>query len=307
MEKICRNCLSHNIKFGTSGIYAPFFLKRVFNIDLINLGVMLHVNQNNQLITNFQNNGLESILNFQSPALTSIRVCSDCGFVGPDMYFSADQLQPLYQDYRMESYNQERVRYEPHYQQIQHLVGKDPKEIQERLTHVDNLLHEHVNLAEIHNVLDWGGGEGRFIPQCLSQKEVFILDVSDEPLIHQHFKRISKPDLGISFDFIQVCHVLEHVSSPHEFLKEVLQHLKPGGVIYIEVPQDQSDENLAKFYADPNSNNHIIHEHLNLFSENALNGLGAKLNLQAIKITKKEVDLGWTRGTNLGGLFTAKD
>lgn len=303
MEKICRNCHSKNISIGTSGIYAPFFLKRVFGIDLINLGVMLHVNKNNELITNFQSNGLESILNFQSPALTSIRVCSDCGFVGPDMHFSADQLQPLYQDYRMESYNQERVKYEPYYQQIQHLVGKDPKEIQERLTLVDSLLNEYLDLSKIHSVLDWGGGEGRFIPQCLSQKEVFILDVSDEPLINRDFKRISEPDANMFFDFIQVCHVLEHVSSPHDFLKKVVKSLKPGGYIYIEVPQDQSDENLAKFHIDPNSNNHIIHEHLNLFSENALKGLGTSVGLQEIKLTKKEVDLGWTRGTHLNGLF----
>jgi SAM-dependent methyltransferase len=303
MNKSCRNCLSENVKSSATGIFAPFFLKRVFGIDLIDLGRILQINQNNLLIEQFQKNNLGQLLGFQSPALTSIRVCEDCSFVGPEMYFSKDLLQGLYKDYRLDSYNQDRCKYEPYYQQIQHLVGKDVRELQARLDNIDELLKNHVDTNQFDSVLDWGGGEGRFIPRCLVDKNVFILDVSDEPLANDCFKRINEPEPGMSFDFIQICHVLEHVSSPNEFLKEAIAYLKPGGVLYIEVPQDQSDENISRFKSEPNSINHTIHEHLNLFSQESLAALGAGLGLEMIVIDKHPINLGWISGTNLSGLF----
>jgi|688.fasta_scaffold481118_1 SAM-dependent methyltransferase len=303
MIKSCRNCLSENVKSASTGIFAPFFLKRVFGIELINLGQILQINQNSQLIEHFQKNNLNQVLGFQSPALTSIRVCEDCGFVGPEMYFSQELLQGLYQDYRLDSYNQERCKYEPYYQQIQHLVGKDARELVARLDNIDALLKIHVDIDRFDSVLDWGGGEGRFVPRCLVDKKVFILDVSDEPLANQGFTRINEPDPAMLFDFIQICHVLEHVSSPNEFLKVVVKSLKPGGVLYIEVPQDQSDENISKFKVDPNSINHTIHEHLNLFSHDALSALGSQFGLDQIVIDKHQIDLGWIKGVNLSALF----
>jgi SAM-dependent methyltransferase len=303
MSKSCRNCLSENVKSASTGIFAPFFLKRVFDIDLINLSQLLQINQNNQLIEHFQKNNLNQVLGFQSPALTSIRVCEDCGFVGPEMHFSRELLQGLYQDYRLDSYNQERCKYEPYYQHIQHLVGKDVKELTARLDNIDSLLKNHVDIDQFQSVLDWGGGEGRFIPRGLVEKKVFILDVSDEPLANESFIRIDEPDPGMLFDFIQVCHVLEHVSSPNEFLKEVVKSLKPGGVLYIEVPQDQSDENILRFKVEPNSIKHTIHEHLNLFSQDALAALCGQIGLDQIVIDKHSIDLGWIKGVNLSGLF----
>jgi len=303
MNKTCRNCLSANIRSSLTGIFAPFFLKRVFGIDLINLGNMLRISKNDQLIADFQKSDLSQILSFKSPALTLIRVCQDCGFVGPEMYFSRDLLQGLYRDYRLDSYNEDRCKYEPYYQQIQHLVGKDARELTARLDNVDEILKKHVNTDHFNSVLDWGGGEGRFVPRCLVEKNVFILDVSDEPLANETFTRINAPDPDMNFDFIQVCHVLEHVSSPNEFLKEVVGYLKPGGVLYIEVPQDQSDENISRFKSEPNSINHTIHEHLNLFSQHALAALAGQLGLEEIVIDKRHINIGWISGTNLSGLF----
>ena len=132
---------------------------------------------------------------------------------------------------------------------------------------------------------------------------MFILDVSDEPLANKSFTRVNEPDPGMLFDFIQVCHVLEHVSSPNEFVKEVVKSLKPGGVLYIEVPQDQSDENISRFKVEPNLINHTIHEHLNLFSRGALSALAIQIGLDQIVIDKHQIDLGWIKGVHLSGLF----
>ena len=43
-----------------------------------------------------------------------------------------------------------------------------------------------------------------------------------------------------TFDYINMSHVLEHVTSPRNTLKKVKELLKPGGIVYIEVPNYES-------------------------------------------------------------------
>ena len=43
-----------------------------------------------------------------------------------------------------------------------------------------------------------------------------------------------------SFDVVRLHHVLEHVRSPHQILLEIKRILKPGGVVYFEVPNQRS-------------------------------------------------------------------
>lgn len=299
----CRNCGSERCHLRATGLVAPFFLKRVFGINLSDLGEVLRVQNQTPCIEHMGKNGLHGLFDFKSPVLAVLRVCINCGFVGPDMRYPHEMLQRLYVDYRSDAYNEERCKYEPQYQEIQHLVGKDPQERSVRLNNLELLLTGELDLNGIHSVLDWGGGEGLFIPPCLDGKDVYILDISDEPLRNERFTRISEPAPGKLCDLILVAHVLEHVSSPREFIEEVLIHLKPGGFLYIEVPQDQSDENIERFKFSPESINHWIHEHLNLFCENSLAYLGDALELRQVRIKKNDVDVGWIKGTHLAGLF----
>ena len=43
-----------------------------------------------------------------------------------------------------------------------------------------------------------------------------------------------------TFDFVNMSHVLEHVTSPVDTLKKVKELLKPGGIVYAEVPNYES-------------------------------------------------------------------
>lgn len=303
MTMYCRNCNSLDCHSLATGVVAPFFLKRVFGINLSDLAGVLTVNNNAQLIEHIRTNNLEFLFPYKSPVLAVLRVCKRCGFVGPEMYYPEEMLAHLYTDYRSDSYNEERCRYEPQYKDVQYLVGKDPVEISVRLANLEQLLKSELELDGIHSVLDWGGGEGRFIPPCLKNKDVYILDISDEPLKDTNFTRISQPSSGQLFDLILVAHVIEHVSSPLEFMKKVLLHLKPGGFLYIEVPQDQPDENIQLFKFSPASINHWIHEHLNLYCEASLMHLGDALGAHRVTMKKNMVDLGWIKGTHLAGIF----
>lgn len=61
------------------------------------------------------------------------------------------------------------------------------------------------------------------------------------------FKVAMNPqDFGVKFDKIFMFHVLEHIENPADFLESLKELLKPGGVIYIEVPN--VDDVLVKTY-----------------------------------------------------------
>lgn len=312
LKNICRNCASLKVASARSGFLAHFFLKRVYGLDAASLGEEIKARllgksfkkKSLTIIFNLLNRLplINKLLNIRPLTSTNIRICLNCGFIGPDQAYSHELLSGIYHDYRSENYNRDRCNYEPEYKKIQYLVGKDSSEVKQRLENVEYILKKYVDINKIKNVLDWGGGEGRFIPTCLLKKSIVILDVSNEPPLNESFSRVSKPP-AIKFDFIQVCHVLEHVSAPIEFLKNVMRHSSDGGLIYVEVPQDRSDADIVDFQRHSDQMRHIIHEHLNLYSENAVLALGAALGLEVVCIKKIWINFGSYKSCVISGLF----
>jgi len=167
-----------------------------------------------------------------------IRVSKDCSFNGPSQMYPFDQLVGLYRDYRSDSYNIDRCAVEPSYQAIMHLVGKCQEEIDSRMNNLVNIIDSHVNCKGIQTVLDWGGGEGRFVPTSLRSKGVTVLDYSTVELADPKFLRLDKLDSDQKYHYIQICHLLEHVFEPRSLMIEVISHLNRGGCVYDESPQD---------------------------------------------------------------------
>lgn len=245
----------------------------------------------------------KQLLRFRSQEKTKIRVCRNCGFVGPDTVYTCDQLMGLYSDYRSDSYNHDRCSVEPNYQAIQHLVGKSKEELTCRLDNIDQLIDRHVKVNSIATVLDWGGGEGKFIPTRFVNKRVTILDVSSEPLANQNFIRVNALSKEDRFDYLQFCHVLEHVSEPHAFVQNALTHLNKNGVIYIEVPQDRADHEIAEFLNESSGARHVLHEHINLYSIRAVEQLGNALGVRRLHVGLSEFNFGWAKERIISGLF----
>lgn len=311
-NKNCRNCLSGDVVITGNGSFAPFFLKRVYGFDAKTLGESIEItigNIQNKKIIGFifsilkRNSPFNKLFNYRGKLNLKIRVCKSCGFVGPDSYYPYEMLNGLYNDYRSDNYNKDRCVYEPTYKDIQHLVGKDSNEVEHRLNNVDYILEKYADTDKLKRVLDWGGGEGKFIPRKLSEKQVYILDVSNEPLINEEYIRINEVNENTKFDYVQLCHVLEHVSDPYQILKKILDSVDEGGLIYIEVPQDRSDTDIEKFKNHPHKMYHLIHEHLNLYSTDALLALGRTLGLETLYAQKVEIDLGWIKSNVVSALF----
>ncbi|MDD2897396.1 MAG: class I SAM-dependent methyltransferase [Desulfuromonadaceae bacterium] len=310
----CRNCGSTNVLILHQGCIAPFFLKRVHSLQMSSIEDHFNDKANKPKSLPIMilrklwykyillNTIYKQLRNFKSKITTDIRACRDCHFIGPDTNYTGDMLNGLYADYRSELYNNERELFEANYGEIKNNVGKNEAEIVNRLKNVSRLMH-NINLQKINTVLDWGGGEGKFVPIELKDKKVYILDVSNEPLVNQQYVRINQPTPNIKADYIQMCHLLEHIGSPREFLMEAMQYLNRGGYVYIEVPQDQSEAHVKHFFDGDRHPVHIIHEHLNLFTVTSIKALAKSIGLKEIAVESNLVDFGWHRCQIISGLF----
>jgi hypothetical protein len=231
-------------------------------------------------------------------------VPKDCGFVGPDYAYSFKELLCLYIDYRSDTYNLDRCAVEPGYVNIKDKVGKSQEEIECRLSNIDHLINIYTDINKINTVLDWGGGEGKFIPRQLQNKTVTILDVSNEPLISQTYSRLNELPADSKFDYLQVCHVLEHVSEPFTFMKEALSHVNDGGIVYLEVPQDKTDAEMNKFLDESGEMWHTLHEHINLYNIHSVEMLGKALGLKKLHVGVNRFNFGWCKTTVVSGVFS---
>jgi len=87
---------------------------------------------------------------------------------------------------------------------------------------------------------------------------------------HENIRVSSNPeDFGKQFNKIFLFHVLEHIEEPVAFLESLKAVLKPGGCIYIEVPN--VDDILVKTYqCDAFKNYYYKKAHLYNFNEKGL-------------------------------------
>ena len=105
--------------------------------------------------------------------------------------------------------------------------------------------------GEVTQVLDVGAGSGEFaflmtrlgktiqavepnIPYAAYCREELGLDVRTSSLAPDLFA----PD---QFDLIRMNHVLEHLNNPVKYLAQIACWLKPGGVLYVETPNIETD------------------------------------------------------------------
>lgn len=103
--------------------------------------------------------------------------------------------------------------------------------------------------------------------------EVFVGDALDAPFPAE------------SFDVITCFDVLEHVYEPRQFLAKVLEWLKPGGILYVKLPNIDSWEAklLGTYWYGLEMPRHLYH-----FSPQSLRRLTASLGFKELSITATE-------------------
>lgn len=293
----CRNCGSQTLEqLGFIGEIAPFFLKRVLNLECGEAPSM-HPLKIILRRLRFVARSVQKI--YGHSALTEMQVCRSCWFIQTRVPFSDEAIGRLYADYRAASYNRERIRYEPEYAVIASSVGTCPQELQARKVGLTRWLEGKLNVESDFSMLDYGGADGRFLPQLPGRKYVF--DISPVAPAEGIMKVKNESDLR-SYPYIQLAHVLEHVSCPLDLTRKAASLLCDAGHLYIEVPQELDDKTMRLLTQGDSRIKVSIHEHINKYCRKSVTELLRTVGLSIVAIQLEEVNFGWTSATVIRAL-----
>jgi hypothetical protein len=224
--------------------------------------------------------GLNTIQQGNAYSVCRTLQCDDCEFVFLDIRFSDYEMARLYDGYRGKSYSVLREQYEPGYGARNEQLDDGS----EYVSIVEQFLQPY--LRSSIRILDWGGDTGKNTP-FKGQNEVFdIYDISNKPVI-SGARRVDQDEaLRGDYSLIVCANVLEHVSYPLECLCEITRLMKRETVLYVEVPF----EGLMK---DPDKSRFLRkkhwHEHINFFSESALQKVTAAAGLEIVGLRTIDV------------------
>ncbi|HVM94173.1 MAG TPA: class I SAM-dependent methyltransferase [Terriglobales bacterium] len=294
----CRNCGSLRLKdLGFIGEVAPFFLKRVLNMEIRTAQARHPLRRLARLICALPQRFFAKV--YGSSAYVEMQICLDCSFVATKHPFCDEAIGRLYSDYRSAAYNQERVRYEPSYASVADHIGSCEKETRSRVGGLTAWLAGKIKCESDFSMLDYGGSDGRFLPTIQGRK--YVYEISDIPSLREIVKVTAEADLT-TYSFVQVAHLLEHVPHPLSLLKHISTFMSPSGYLYIEVPQELTDVELADLKNGTKAHGLAVHEHINAYSIQAVRCLVQAARLSLMAIEPVHVDLGWTTGTNIRAL-----
>lgn len=288
----CRNCEGGATRnLGFIGDVAPFFLRRVLDLEY-------GYTPSGRPLKRFLR-GLKPVAQifekiYARSVLAEIELCPSCSFIQTKVPFQEDALAKLYADYRSDSYNRERIRYEPGYASIATHVGSCPQELQTRKTGLTNWLKGKLNLEAGLSMLDYGGADGMFLPDLPGRKYVF--DISDIAPADGVTRIRNESELG-SYSYVQLAHILEHVAFPLSLTKKAASFLGNSGFLYVEVPQDLSQDARRLLESGDQTVHLPIHEHINQYCLRSVTGLLQSAGLSPVAIESETVDLGWNKAT----------
>lgn len=286
----CRNCGAVNTKnLGYIGQIAPFILKRVLNLEY---GYTPTRRKLKLLARRFSPGARIADKLYGKAVFAELEICLNCSFLQMKNPFSETSIARVYEDYRSESYNRERIQYEPSYATIASQVGHGAQEIQARTTGLTRWLAPKISAGSDFCMLDFGGADGRFLPHLSGTKYVF--DISNvQPA--SGVTRINKEtELG-TYSYVQLAHVLEHVPWPATLTRTAAKHVADSGYLYIEVPQELTDAELARLMNGDKTTPIMIHEHINSYSQKSIRELLKSSGLAIESLESEVVDFGWTK------------
>jgi len=294
----CRNCgLAHLRDLGSVGQIAPFFLKRVFNLELHLDSAGNPIKRWLRKFSVFPHDFFKKL--YRTGAFTELQLCIDCQFVQTKEPFTEDALARLYSDYRSAAYNTERTSFEPEYRHIAEDVGRSSQETEIRVATLTTWLMERIEFDADFSMLDYGGADGRFLPRLVGKK--YVYEISDTNPMEGITRIATEAQLG-EYSYVQVAHVLEHIPHPLMTVRKLLPTIECRGYLFIEVPQDLSDKRVAEL-KDGNSGTGVpIHEHINFYTVLSVTKLIRAAGLELVDVQAQTLDLGWCAHTIIRGL-----
>jgi SAM-dependent methyltransferase len=122
-------------------------------------------------------------------------------------------------------------------------------------------------------VLDYGCGGGALLKEMRRRRPEWSLfghDLRPEPppALEGEFEYLRRLPESREFDLICLNHVLEHAADPAATLRECVRHLRPGGLIFVEVP-----------YYPQQPFDLVIYDHLSHFTHEGFRRLAGRCAL----------------------------
>ena len=298
----CRNCgWSVLEELGPIGRVAPFFLKRALGLEL---RYARSPNRLKQTIRELAKRGHSVLSRLAGQhAFVEMQLCSICSFMQTKIPFHDEDVMRLYRDYRSASYNRERIQYEPSYASIAAEVGQDELEVRNRSDGLTTFLHGSMEPMEVPTLLDYGGSDGRFIPEFPGAK--FVYEVSDIKPVPGVIRIESEAALK-KYSIVLLAHVIEHVPNPLNLVRTVASYVESGGYLYIETPQEIPDTKRERLRRGAVQFDISIHEHINSYCVPAVSRLLESAGLEVVKIESTRVNVGWAEAVHIRALGRKK-
>jgi len=287
---------------GPVGKVAPFFLKRVLGAEILPARSLSPLKQAIRDLAALPTSLLSRLLT--QYAFVEMQLCLHCSFIQTKIPFRDDDIMRLYLDYRSSSYNRERIHYEPSYAAIAAAVGQDEVEIRSRTTALNAFLRRNLPTGESFTILDYGGSDGRFMPDLPGSKSVY--EVSNIDPVPGVARINSEAELG-TYSIILLAHVIEHVPEPLKLVRKLSSHIKPGGYLYLETPQEISDRDRDGLQRGSLRFDIGIHEHINSYCMKAVTCLFESAGFVVVAIEDSPVDVGWAKAVHLRALGCKQD
>ena len=164
------------------------------------------------------------------PELTSIHRCLDCDFRFYDRGLSDGEAAAYYAAYRTSDYLQNRHADEPFYTRKVHAGIEEFLHAPIRRKSLAQALGD----ATFDTVLDYGGGDGTLISELRASRKA-VFDIGGSAPI-EGIESVA--DLREEWDLVVCAQTLEHVTDPLSTMQELMRITRPGGAIYLEVPNE---------------------------------------------------------------------
>jgi hypothetical protein len=316
LEKICRNCGSTDVEVIEKGCdLDPFVSYRVYGLRSVGqvTSTRLKAGKKLKFIDRILGGSLSHLAKFciesevKAWNVIDAMICNSCEFYSVYHPFTDSLLSNMYHDYRSETYLKDWEQFHPGYIEHtgRHIGGKEESDcrLAAMNAYLSKLQDAHIlNLSAIDSILDWGGSDGIMLPDVFQHAQRYVYDISDKQPVNG-VNKLKAIESNVQFAYIQITHVLEHVFQPLKFLEAPLAHLKPGGILYLEVPLECEANGLISKVLS-NKRRLWAHEHINLYTPLSLQTLAETSGLQVLDLTLETIDFFWCKGPCLRLLAT---
>ena len=220
--------------------------------------------------------GLRTVPSGHAFTICNSLQCERCRFLFSDLRFDDVELRSLYRDYRGDDYVALRERYEPGYAERNRGFSAEVPWLRESERFIGAQLS-----TSSPRVLDFGGDTGINTPFRTTASLCHVYDISNVETL-EDVKGVSYEEAqATEYDLIVSTQVLEHVPEPMDLIIEMRDCMSAGTLLFLEVPHEALMKEHRDSLTAVGAKRHW-HEHINFYSLDALDALGARAGLRLV-------------------------